>query len=120
MLKDIFKPTTTRSTSYSPYFANKQISENALKVNNQHKYRKYKLITLLLAKSLKRALTGAWKQLWEHSLKTKTALLKMAALSDKNLSLSLFLAFDKLKQAAFSQKAEEKTLKSLVNLLQRI
>jgi hypothetical protein len=60
MLNNIFKPTVPRSTSYSPYFANKQISDNALKANNQHKYKKYKLLVLLLTKAVRRALSNSW------------------------------------------------------------
>ena len=56
MLNNYFKPSVTRPTTYSPYFANKQVPESALKANSHHKYRKYKLIILLLLKTYKRLL----------------------------------------------------------------
>jgi hypothetical protein len=58
--------------------------------------------------------------LWLPDRKTKESLLKVAALTEKNLNLSFFLAFDRLKRAAVAQRSDEKTLKNLVNLLQRI
>ena len=45
---------------------------------------------------------------------------KMARYSDKNLNLSLFLAFQRIKIASAQHKSNEKTLKSTVNLLQRL
>lgn len=66
MLNNYFKPSATRPTAYSPYYANKPVSEHAIKANNSHKYRKYKLIILLIAKVQKRMFKDVWEQLWEH------------------------------------------------------
>lgn len=56
MLNNIFKPTVSRPSTYSPYYANKQVSENAIKANTQHKYRRYRLLIIILQKALKRVL----------------------------------------------------------------
>lgn len=120
MLNNIFKPPPPRTTSYSPYFTNKQISEHAIKANNQHKYKKYKLLILLLFKSLRRVLSDTWDDMWTLTRTTKSALFKMAAFTEKNLNLSFFLAFDRIKQAATARKSDEKTLKNLVVLLERM
>lgn len=44
----------------------------------------------------------------------------MSQMCEKNMGLSLYLAFDKIKIASSQQKASEKILKNTVNLLQRM
>lgn len=45
---------------------------------------------------------------------------KMAAFSEKNLNLSVYLSFEKMKGAADRNRKEERFLKNVFNLLQRM
>lgn len=51
MINSFFKNNVNRNTTYTPYFVNRPPPENTYKVNNQHKYRKYKLIIIILLKA---------------------------------------------------------------------
>lgn len=44
----------------------------------------------------------------------------MSQLSEKNINLSMYLAFDKIKIVSSQQRADGKILKNVVNLLQRM
>jgi hypothetical protein len=44
----------------------------------------------------------------------------MSQFCEKNMNLSVFLAFERIKIASTGQKSNEKVLKNIINLLQRI
>ena len=54
MINTFLKTNVNRNSTYSPYFVNRPVPESALKANHQHKYRKYKLIILLIVKAAHR------------------------------------------------------------------
>jgi hypothetical protein len=56
----------------------------------------------------------------EKSKVVNAAISKMSQFSEKNINLTMFLAFDKIKIVSSQRKAEEKVLKNVVNLLQRM
>ena len=49
-----------------------------------------------------------------------TAIVKICQLNEKNMCFSMYMAFGKIKLASSQQKTDEKILKNVVNLLQRI
>ena len=120
MINSYFKSTTASRNTYSPYFANRAVSDNAIKANNQHKNRKYKLIIILLTKATHRELRLNWNQLWAPQREMTKAITKIIGHSDKNMTLSVYLSFDRLKKAAVQQKSGERLIKNTVVLLQRI
>ena len=104
-MNNFFKNNVNRNTTYSPYFVNRPIPENAVKVNHQHKYRKYKLIILLIVKASLRQLKGTWERIITPQQKEEAYMLKVVNYADKNLALTMYLTFDKLKKTAGSHKS---------------
>ena len=93
MINSLFKPSVNRNTTYSPYFVNRPVPETAIKANHQHKYKKYKLFLSLLLKSSQRVYKQYWDHLVNQHKQVSNALTKLVSHSDKNMSLSVFLAF---------------------------
>lgn len=122
MIHSFFKNTqaSNRSTTYSPYFVQRQPQEQLPKNSHSLKYRRHKLILLLLAKATARQLKEAWQIVVSAQQRESTSLARMVALSDKNTALSIHLYFDRLKIAAARHKSTEKFLKSVGTLLQRL
>ena len=100
MMNNFFKNNVNRNSSYSPYFVNRQAPENTVKAAHQPKYRKYKLIILLLIKASQRELRSSWERIVTPQQKEEASLLKMASYAEKNLALTMYLGFDKLKKTA--------------------
>jgi hypothetical protein len=85
-----------------------------------NKYRKYKLIIVLLARASHRVMKSYWNVLWQKDRKANELLGRMLVLCDKNVAYSLFLGLDRLKQKAIQNKNNEKLLKGMMALLQRM
>jgi len=81
------------------------------------KYRRYKLLSIILARSTQRVLKDYWEVLWHPDRKTNEILSKLVTLCDKNITYSLYLGFDRLKLNTAQNKSKDKQLKNLINLL---
>jgi len=121
MINSYFKSTVVRPISsqtsisqVSNYTPTKYIDKS----NN--KYRKYKLIIVLLARASHRVMKSHWDVLWQKDRKANELLGRMLTLCDKNVAYSLFLGLDRIKQKATQNKNNEKLLKGMMTLLQRM
>lgn len=86
----------------------------------QLKYKKYKLFILIIARATIKTLKLSFEAICENSKTVPAALTKMSVFCEKNMNLSMYLAFEKMKVACSQQKGQEKILKNVVNLLQRM
>lgn len=63
MLNSFFKNNVNRNTTYSPYFVNRQVPDSAIKANDRHKYRKYKLFILFIIKASHRQMRDTFQRI---------------------------------------------------------
>ena len=84
------------------------------------KFKKYKLVLLLLSKTTAKTLKLSFDAINESAKIVPSALNKLSQLCEKNTNLSVYLAFDRIRIAASQQRSNEKVIKNIVNLLQRI
>jgi hypothetical protein len=84
------------------------------------KQRKYKLFIILISRATYRQLRDCFEQIKISNQRTLQTVSKMVAFSEKNLNLSVYLSFEKMKGAADRNRKEERFLKNVFNLLQRM
>lgn len=117
MINSYFRTLPTKPATQSYYTTTRIPIEKPI---TQLKYKKYRLIILILARSCQKTLKLAFEAISEKSKTISMALNKMSQLNEKNINLSLYLAFDKIKVTSSQQRGDEKILKNVVNLLQRM
>ena len=117
MINSFFKTTINRPSQQSAPSSNRLSFD---KPYLQVKFKKYKLIILLLTKATAKTLKLSFDAINEWAKIVPSALNKLSNLCEKNTNLSVYLAFDRVKIAASQQKSNEKIIKNIVNLLQRI
>lgn len=117
MINSYFKTTITKPPSQSFYAINRLSVE---KTNLQNKLRRYKLIALMLARATFKTLKISFDAVADNSKTLPQALAKFSLLSERNTNLTVYLAFDRIKIAASQQRTNEKLIKNMVNLLQRM
>ena len=117
MINSYFRTLPTKPLTQGYYTTTRISIEKPI---TQIKYRKYRLIILILAKACQKTLKLSFEAISEKSKAIPMALSKMSQLNEKNINLSIYLAFERIKVASSRQKADEKALKNVVNLLQRI
>jgi hypothetical protein len=72
------------------------------KYNNKHK--KYRLIIILFQRATQRCMKSYWDALWQQDRKTSELIGRMLNLCDKNLTYSLFLGLERIKQKSVQKK----------------
>jgi len=77
MLNTFLKSNVNRNTTYSPYFVNRPVPENAIKLNHQHKFRKYKLFILIIIKAAQREIRDSWQKIVSTQKKEAQSMLKI-------------------------------------------
>jgi hypothetical protein len=117
MINSYFRNVATKPSQQSFYTTTRIPIERPI---TQLKYKKYKLFILIITRAALKTLKLTFEAINDNSKTLPSALNKISQLSEKNMSLSLYLAFDKIKVASSQQKNDEKILKNVVNLLQRI
>jgi hypothetical protein len=103
MLNNLYKPSVVRNTTYSPYFVNKPIPENYKNTYNP-KYKKYRLLTIIIFRAAQRQIKESWEKILNPQRKLSQSISRIVSYSEKNMNLSLLMAFDKIKRAASLQK----------------
>lgn len=101
MINSYFRSTAVRPSSSQTQFSN--VSSYGLsKYMDRYgsKYRKHKLIIILLARASHRVLKSYWDVLWEQDRRTSELLGRMLTLCDKNVAYSLFFGLEQIKQKA--------------------
>ena len=77
MLNSFFKNNVNRNTTYTPYFVNRPVPENAVRTNNQHKYRKYKLFILFIIKASHRQMRESLQRIVSSQRREVLCITKM-------------------------------------------
>lgn len=117
MINSYFRSTAPKPSLQSYYTTTRIPPE---KPTLQLKYKKYKLIILILTRTTHKTLKLTLDAINENSKSMASAITKITQLSEKNIGLTLYLAFDKIKIASSQQRTDQKILKNAINLLQRI
>lgn len=118
MINSYFRTSAVRPPSTQSYISNYPSSKTLDKSNS--KYRKYRLLIILLSRATNRALKEYWESLWQPDRRTSELLAKMVTLCDKNMAYSLFFGFDRVKLKASQNRNKDKLLKNVMTLLVRI
>lgn len=117
MINSYFKTTINKPSTQSFYGTSRLTAE---KTYLQNKFKKYKLIVLLLSRSTFKTLKISFDAVAESSKTLPQALAKFSLLCERNTNLTVYLAFDRIKIAASQQRTNERLIKDMVNLLQRM
>lgn len=117
MINSYFRTTPTKPPTQSFYSTTRIPIERPI---TQLKYKKYKLFILIIARATLKTLKLSFEAINDNSKIMPTALSKLVQLSEKNTTLTMYLAFEKMKVVSSQQKSDEKILKNVVNLLQRM
>lgn len=117
MINSYFKTTINKPATQSFYATNRLTAE---KTYLQNKFKKYKLIALLLSRATFKTLKISFDAVAENSKTLPKALAKLSLLCERNTNLIVYLAFDRIKIAASQQRTNEGLIKNMVNLLQRM
>lgn len=121
MINSYFRSTVVRPTSSQTNLINGNTYTPTKYIDkNNNKYRKYKLIIVLLARASHRVMKSYWDVLWQRDRKANELIGRLLVLCDKNVAYSLFLGLDRLKQKASQNKNNERLLKGMMALLQRM
>ena len=113
MINSYFRPTRPSQAFFPTYPSAKSLEKTA-------KYRRYKLLLIVLARATQRCLKEYWDQLWLNERRTTESLSRLLVLCDKNAAYSLFLGLERIKQKAVQSKASGRFFKGLFTLLQRM
>lgn len=117
MIKSYFGTTNSRTSQTINYAMKRQIQEKQIR---EQKNKKYKLFLLLISRATYRSMKATIDIMLKNTRIIPEALLKMAQLVDRNNNLTFYLAFQRLKVAATKNRDNQKIIKNIVNLLQRI
>lgn len=101
MINSYFKTAINKPSTQSFYGTSRL---NAEKTYLQNKFKKYKLIILLLSRATFKTLKIAFDAVAESSKTIPQALTKFSLLCERNTNLTVYLAFDRIKIAASQQK----------------
>lgn len=102
MINSYFRTTSNKSTI--PGFS----SSSRLPIDRfgtQAKYKKYKLMLLILTRATFKTLKLTYDTIYENSRSFSQILNKLAQHCEKNINLTVHLAFDKIKIASSQQKS---------------